>query len=220
MIKMCIFDLDGTLLNTLPTISGIGNMALEEFGYEAIEPEEVKYMIGYGAGNLIRSMLERAGGDLDKEFDKVYKFFMKNYNKGITEGTKPYDGIPELLSELKTMGIKICVFSNKPDIAARESVKLFFGDMIDITHGAREGVALKPSAEGLEQIFDETGILPEECLYIGDTDVDMETGKNGKCLTIGVLWGFRGRSELEAGGADMIVESPAEIADYVKSLNN
>ena len=74
MIKMCIFDLDGTLLNTLPTISGIGNMALEEFGYEAIEPEEVKYMIGYGAGNLIRSMLERAGGDLDKEFDKVYKF--------------------------------------------------------------------------------------------------------------------------------------------------
>ena len=102
MIKMCIFDLDGTLLNTLPTISGIENMALEEFGYEAIEPEEVKYMIGYGAGNLIRSMLERAGGDLDKEFDKVYKFFMKNYNKGVTEGTKPYDGVPELLSELKT----------------------------------------------------------------------------------------------------------------------
>ncbi len=219
MIKMCIFDLDGTLLNTLPTISGLGNMALNEFGYEAIDPEEVKYMIGYGAKRLIRAMLERAGADTDAEFDKVYKFFMKNYNKGVTDGTKPYDGIPELLSDLKTMGIKICVFSNKPDIAARESVKLFFGDMVDITHGARENVALKPSADGLELIFDETGIRADECLYIGDTGVDMETGKNGHCHTIGVLWGFRNRDELEKSGADFIVENPIEISDYLKSLN-
>lgn len=220
MIKMCIFDLDGTLLNTLPTISGLGNMALREFGYETIDDEEVKYMIGYGSEKLIKAMLERAGADVDAEFDKVYKFFMKNYNKGVTEGTKPYDGIPELLSELKTAGIKLCIFSNKPDTAARESVKLFFGDMIDITHGARDDVALKPSAEGLELIFDETGIGADECLYIGDTSVDMKTGKNGNCRTVGVLWGFRDRRELEENGADVIVETPDGIFDYIKSINS
>lgn len=219
MIKACIFDLDGTLLNTLPTISGLGNMALGEFGYEAIDPEEVKYMIGYGSKNLIQAMLERAGGDVDKEFDKVYKAFMKAYNKGVTEGTTPYDGIPELLSELKTRGISVCVFSNKPHIAAVESASLFFGDMIDIIYGAREGVSLKPSSEGLEMIFDELAIDADEALYIGDSEVDMQTGKNAKCFTIGVLWGFRKKDELVDSGADLIVQSPNEILDYVIKHN-
>lgn len=219
MIKACIFDLDGTLLNTLPTISGLGNTALNEFGYESIDMEEVKYMVGYGSKNLIKAMIERAGGNAEKEFDKIYKAFMKAYNKGLTDGTTVYDGISELLSSLKVMGITVCVFSNKPDIAARESVKLFFGDMVDITHGARDEVALKPSSEGLELIFDELGVCADECLYIGDTSVDMQTGKNGGCHTIGVLWGFRDRQELEENGADLIVSTPGEILDFVKGIN-
>ncbi|MBQ4629973.1 MAG: HAD family hydrolase [Clostridia bacterium] len=215
MIKACIFDLDGTLLNTLFTISSLANNALEKHGIEAIDPEEVKYMIGDGTKKLIGRMLERRNVDLDESFDDVYKSFMKEYDKGVTDGTRPYDGIPELLAELGTMGIEACVLSNKPDKAARETVKLFFGDLIDVTYGARDDVALKPDPEGLEKLFDEIGFSADECLYIGDTAVDMLTGKNGGCFTIGVTWGFRDKKELEENGADVIVDTPREILKYI-----
>ena len=216
MIKACIFDLDGTLLNTLFTISNFANLALEKYGFDSVDPEEVKYMIGNGAKVLIERMLERVGADVEENIDRVYKYFMKEYNKGVTDGTRPYDGIPELLAELSTMDIVAAVLSNKPDIAACESVKLFFGDLIDITHGAREDVPLKPHPEALEKLLEKIGASADECIYIGDTAVDMLTGKNGGCFTIGVTWGFRDRDELEENGADLIVDSPEEILEYIK----
>ncbi len=220
MIKACIFDLDGTLLNTIPTISYYCNKTLTEFGFETIDPEEYKYLVGNGAKLLVERMIDRVGADKEKFFDKMFKFYNKEYDKNVSYLTKPYDGIPELLTELKTMNIKNCVLSNKPDFAANEAVKTFLGDLIDLTHGGRDGVALKPSTEGLEEILFETGCTPDECIYIGDTSVDMQTGTSAGIYTIGVLWGFRKRDELEEAKADAIVSSPDEILQMVKGRDN
>ncbi|MBR2404083.1 MAG: HAD family hydrolase [Clostridia bacterium] len=216
MIKACIFDLDGTLLDTIPTISHYCNLSLEEFGLGTIEDEEYKYLVGNGAKVLIERALDFVGADKEEYFEKVYKFYTKAYDKDVSYGTKPYDGIPEMLAELKTMGIRTYVLSNKPDFAANEAIKTFLGNLIDATYGGRDGVALKPSTEGVDIVLSENGIKREECLYIGDTSVDMQTGKNALMYTIGVLWGFRKRDELEANGADAIVSQASEIVAIAK----
>ncbi len=216
MIKACIFDLDGTLLDTIPTISYYCNLSLEEFGLPAIEPEEYKYLVGNGVKVLTERMLDFLGADKEVYFDKVHKFYTKAYDKDAAYGTKPYDGIPEMLAELKTMGVRNYVLSNKPDFAANEAIRTFLGNLIDATYGGRDGVALKPSTEGINIVMSENDIKPEECLYIGDTSVDMQTGKKAGMFTIGVLWGFRKRDELEANGADVIVSHPSEIVEIAK----
>lgn len=216
MIKACIFDLDGTLLDTIPTISYYCNLTLNEFGFESIDPEEYKYLAGNGAKVLVERMIDRVGADREEYFDKMFKFYNKAYDRDVSFNTKPYNGIPELLGELKTMNITTCVLSNKPDFAACEVIKRFLGNLIDITHGGRDGVALKPSTEGIDEILAEIGVSADECLYIGDTSVDMQTGKNAGMYTIGVLWGFRKRDELEEHGADVIISHPSEIAKIAK----
>ena len=219
MIKACIFDLDGTLLDTIPTISYYCNLTLEEFGFEPIEPDEYKYFVGNGAKLLVERMIERVGADKDKYFDKMFKFYTRAYDKDVSYLTKPYDGIPELLARLKTKGIHVCVLSNKPDFAACEAIRTFLGDLVDLTHGARDGIALKPSTEGIDEILKESGLRADECLYIGDTNVDMQTGKAAGMYTIGVLWGFRKRDELIDSGADAIAQHPDEIAAILDKMN-
>ena len=216
MIKACIFDLDGTLLNTITTISYYCNKTLAEFGFEPIEEEDYKYLVGDGAKKLVERMIEKKGIDSEEYFDKMFKFYNREYDNDVSYLTKPYDGIPELLAFLKTNNIKNCVLSNKPDYAACEAIKKFLGDLVDVTHGGRENVPLKPAPDGVEEILAEIGCTPDECLYIGDTSVDMQTGKNAGMYTIGVLWGFRKRDELEESGADVIVSSPDEIMEIVQ----
>ncbi len=215
MIKACIFDLDGTLLNTIPTISYYCNLTLEHFGFEPIEEKKYNYFAGNGAKLLIERTLAHAGADLEKYFEKAFEYYNCEYNKNTTRGTKPFKGICELLDEMKRRGIKTFVLSNKPDFAAKSVIDSFLGDKIDATYGATQGVALKPSTEGLEKIMKEYSVSKSECLYIGDTDVDMQTGKNAGLFTIGVLWGFRDEEELMANGADLIVSNPVEISDYI-----
>ncbi len=219
MIKLCIFDLDGTLLDTLPTISYYCNHSLEEFDLPQIEQERYKYLAGNGAKVLVERMLDEVGADREKYFDKVYKFYNKEYDKDVNYLTKPFDGVPEMLAGLKTLGIDTAVISNKPDFAAVNVVKNFLGELVDIAHGGREGIPLKPSPEGVFEIMKEAGVTADECLYVGDTGTDMETGKNSGIFSIGVLWGFRKEDELKANGADIIVSHPLEILDYAKKLN-
>lgn len=218
MIKLCIFDLDGTLLNTLPTINYYCNLTLREFGLPEIPEERYKYLVGNGAKVLIERMIDEVGADREKYFDKLFKFYNKEYNKNVSYLTKAFDGVPELLAGLKEIGINTAVISNKPDFAAVNVVKLFFGDLIDIAHGGREGVALKPSPEGVFKIFEEASVSADECLYIGDTGTDMETGKNSGIFSIGVLWGFRKEEELLENGANLIVSHPLEILEYARKI--
>ena len=215
VVKLCIFDLDGTLTNTIPAISHFGNTALKSYSFPAIEPEKYKSLVGNGRDVLIHRMLKCFNADTDENFDKVGKAYDHAYESDPLYKTKPYDGIPELLDTLKANGVKIAVLSNKPHNVAIDVVKMFFGDKFDAAYGQRKGITNKPAPDGALMLAKELGVSPSESAFIGDTYVDIETGKNSGMLTIGVLWGFRDRSELENAGAEHIVAIPAEIANTI-----
>ncbi len=221
MIKACIFDLDGTLLDTIGTISYYGNMALESYCVAPYAPDDYKYMVGNGAKILIERMLDGRGKSGDIElFNKVFELYNTEYNKNVEYLTEPYEGICELLKALKEKGIVTAVLSNKPDYAAGEAVKTFLNGYFDVVHGQREGIKIKPSPEGVFEILSELNLKADEILYIGDTATDMQTGKSAGAYTIGVLWGFRDRAELEGAHADIIIEKPCEIIDILNRFNH
>jgi len=219
MKKLCMFDLDGTLMNTLGTIAGYANRALTENGLSAFPEDDYKYFVGNGAKVLIERALAAQNALEAHAYQKVFAKYNELYDGAPYEGSAPYAGIPELLAALSAHGIKTAVLSNKPDFATRAVVKHFFPDhTFFAVHGGREGVALKPSPEGALLILEELGgIAPEDVLYIGDTAVDMETGRAAGFKTVGVLWGFRGREELEKADAAHIVDVPQEILSIALS---
>ena len=212
MFKAIIFDLDGTLLDTVETIAYYGNKALKKFGFCDIESEKYKYLAGNGAKNLVKGMLETVQEYDEEIFEKVFEYYSKEYNKDTLYKTEVYDGINELLSNAKKAGMKLAVLSNKPHDATVDVLGKFFDDnTFDFKFGAREGVPLKPDPTAAVMLAEMLGVKEKECLYVGDTDVDMKTGKNAGFYTIGVLWGFRDRKELEENGADTIASHPSEI---------
>lgn len=217
MIKACIFDLDGTLTNTLPTISYYGNAALEKNGFSPFDEERYKYFIGNGAKTLVERMLRAQESMSEENLARVFGDYNSAYNQAPLYKTAVYEGILPLLSALKERGVRTAVLSNKPDFATRSVVEHFFSSLFNVAHGAREGIPLKPAPDGALALMAELGICdPAEILYVGDTSVDMDTGKAAGFYTVGVLWGFREREELEAHGADAIVSHPSEILNYVK----
>ena len=216
MIKACIFDLDGTLTNTLPTISYYANGALVKNGFSPFEEERYKYFIGNGAKTLVERMLSAQGAMSEENLARVFDDYNRAYNAAPLDKTEVYDGIYPLLRTLKEKGIKTAVLSNKPDFATRSVVSHFFPDLFDTAHGGRDGMPLKPSPEGALLILEELGISdPAEVLYVGDTSVDMDTGKSAGFFTVGVLWGFRTEEELREHGADAIVSHPSQIAEHL-----
>ena len=154
MKKLCIFDLDGTLLDTLPTISYYCNLTLREFGLPEIEEERYKYLAGNGARVLIERMIDEVGADKEEYFEKMFEFYNREYDKNFSYLTKVFEGVPELLKGLADIGIKTAVISNKPDFAAVSVVKMFFGDLVDISHCGRDGNPFKPAPGGGFKIFD------------------------------------------------------------------
>ena len=219
MIKAVIYDVDGTVLDTLSTIAYYGNKALEHFGFSSLPESNYKYYAGNGAKVLIERMLDALGVSIEENFEKVFSYYNEIYNKAPLGLTKPFEGISELVATFKKMGIKQAVVSNKPDFATRGVMSACFTDEFDRVYGARDGVKLKPHPEALLSVLDELGVERSECLYVGDTSVDMDTGKNAGVKTIGVLWGFRDRSELEEHGVDYVVEHPVQILEIVNSIN-
>ncbi|MEG0691632.1 MAG: HAD family hydrolase [Oscillospiraceae bacterium] len=215
MIKAVIFDLDGTLANTLNTIAYFANQALLECGYEEIELDKYRYLVGNGADNLVRGMLKTIGQYTEEAFEKVRTGYNQSYDDNFMHLTTAYDGIPELISSLKAMGIKLCVLSNKPHSTTKKIVDELFMDQFDICYGKREDIPRKPDPTAVFDIIEELGVESDECVYIGDTCTDMQTGHNANLFTIGVLWGFRDRQELEEHNADIIASSPFQILEYI-----
>lgn len=212
MIKYCIFDLDGTLLNTLPTILYYLNDTLTSFGYPPATEEQCKRYVGDGARNLISRALADRGECDDGKIRQVLSEYDKAYNSSPLYLTQPYPGISELIGALKGAGITVGVVSNKPDFAAVAVVRAFFGDAFSFVTGAKDGTPLKPAPDAPLALLGKMGGDPSECAFIGDIGVDIYTGKNmGAALTVGVLWGFRDERELKAAGADAIVADPDEI---------
>ena len=216
--KGCIFDLDGTLLDTIHTIAMYGNRALQQHGLPAIDVETYKMLVGNGAKNLVRRMLAQVGTD-EGMFDEVYATYDAMYAAAPLDITVPYDGILELLSALKERGIQIAVLSNKQHHVTRQIIPKFFGDSFSVCLGQREGVAIKPDPVGVFEILKEWNIDAAHCLYIGDTGTDMECGNAAHMETVGVTWGFRKREELVQAQAQHIIDHPMELLSLLDAQN-
>lgn len=219
MIKACIFDMDGTVSNTINSIAYFANNALNKAGFPSIETEVYKKLVGNGAKVLVERMLKTVGAD-ECYYEKVAEEYNTKYDNDFLYLTEPYEGIIDMLKKLKEKGIKVAILSNKPhSTACKVSDALFGAELIDICYGGRDGVALKPDPSGVFEIMNELDVSKEECLYIGDTATDMKTGKGADLYTVGVLWGFRDREELENSGADVIISHPSEIVNIAERFN-
>lgn len=218
MIKACIFDMDGTTVNSIDSIAYFANNALKKFGLPAIETETYKILVGNGAKVLVERMIKTVGAP-EELTEKVLNEYNSTYDNNFLYLAHPYENIPELLKRLKEMNIISAILSNKPHSTAKKVSDALFGDdLIKICRGGIDGIPLKPSPDGVFRLLDELGVKKHECLYIGDTATDMKTGKNADLYTVGVLWGFRGRKELEEANADVIISSPLEIIDIINKM--
>ena len=218
-MKAVIFDLDGTLLNTIDTITYYGNKALSAFGFPNYSADRYKYFVGNGAVKLIERALEASGDYTKENFEKVFDYYNKIYNADSLYLTRPYDGIIAMLEKLKKAGIKTGVISNKPDFAAVDVVRKVIGDnLIDICHGGRENFPLKPDPASTLDILNELSGDKTRSVFVGDTSVDIETGKAANLHTIGVKWGFRTEQELKDAGAEFIVSEPNELFDIIMNF--
>ncbi len=212
MKKLCIFDLDGTLLNTLDSIAYYVNDTMKHFGLPVIETEKIRTFVGNGAKNLISRSLRYNGSELDAE--KVLSVYIEKYNSDALYLVKPYDGIRELLSKLHENGVILAVLSNKPHSSTSIMIDEIFGkDLFSVVRGPYNNEKVKPEPAVANEIA--KGFEKENCFFIGDSDVDIETGKNALMHTVGVTWGFRDRDVLQNAGAEKIVSKAADIADIV-----
>ena len=218
MLKLCIFDMDGTLVDTIKSIAYFANNALNKYGLPSIETEKYKKLVGNGARVLVERMVETVGADKAK-VDEVFPEYNTTYDNDFLYLTEAYEGVCDMLADLKKLGVKTAILSNKPDVTAKKvSDALFKEGLIDVCYGARDGIALKPDPEGVFEILKEFNVTRDECLYVGDTATDIKTAKNAELESIGVLWGFRDLAELEGAGADHIIAHPSEIIPIAKGL--
>ncbi len=207
MIKYVLFDLDGTLLSTLDTITYHLNAALSARGLGEITVEDAREYIGNGARKLVARAVSRGGVDDEAVIGAVLSDYNRAYDTDPLPETEPYEGITALVDKLYAEGIKLGVVTNKPEPTAKKLISHFFKDKISIVSGGREGIVLKPDPRESLSVLAGMGGVPSECAFVGDTSVDILTGKNmGAALSVGVTWGFRSREELLGAGADVTVD--------------
>lgn len=215
MKKLVIFDLDGTLLDTIADLAQCTNHALAECGFPAHAEEEYRFMVGNGINKLFERALPD-GHKTEENIARIREVFVPYYSEHGTDMTRPYDGITAMLAALQSMGVKLAVASNKIDSATKKLVPHYFPEIaFTAVCGNREGVAPKPDPAIAEGILAATGIDRHDALFVGDTCVDMETAINAGIEAVGVTWGFRPRAELERLSPAHIADTPAEILGMV-----
>lgn len=204
-----IFDLDGTLLSTLDDLASSTNYALRWAGMPERTIDEVRKFVGNG----VKKLMERAIPDgLDNpRFDETYQTFREHYLKHNLDMTRPYDGIMEMLEALKAKGKKLAVVSNKFYAATQDLTAHFFAGTISVAIGERENIRKKPAPDTVLEALRQLGATKDTAVYIGDSDVDIETARNSGMPCVSVLWGFRDRDFLLTHGATTLIESPSEL---------
>ena len=215
-MKACIFDLDGTLTNTLESMTYSVNLTLEEMGLSKITKDQCRLFVGNGARVLMEKSLKAAGDTDASRIEEGMEIYGRIFDRNCTYHVTPYEGIPEMLKALKDKGIQLAVLSNKPDRQTVKVVKAIFGEeLFDYAQGQKEGIRRKPEPDGVWYLMEQMHVSKEECLYIGDSEVDAATGRNAGLKTIGVLWGFRDRKTLETAGVDDLIDRPDELLQCV-----
>lgn len=212
-----IFDLDGTLLNTLDDLADSTNFALSSLKYPQRTLEEIRNFVGNGVAKLVERAIPQ--GIKNPNFEKCLTIFKNHYSQNMYNKTKPYDGIIEMLTELRNQGCKIAVVSNKFDAAVKELCNKYFDNLVDIAIGEDEanGIKKKPAPDTVNKVLELFSAKKEESVYIGDSDVDVMTAKNSGLSCISVTWGFRDIDFLKQHGADITIDKPEQILDC---LNN
>lgn len=208
-----LFDLDGTILNTLDDLAGAGNHTLTELGYPTHETQKYRYFVGNGIPKLIERILPK--NTTDEIYERAYERFCSYYNDHMYDLTKPYGGVPEMLAELHEQGIRLAVVTNKAHIFACEMVKRYFGDIFDAVLGSVEGTPKKPDPYWANEALKRIGVAPKNAVYVGDSSVDMLTAASAGVFSCGVLWGFREREELLQNGADVLAADCGELKKII-----
>lgn len=213
--KLVIFDMDGTILNTLEDLKNCLNHALAENNYPGRSLDEVRRFLGNGIHKLIeRGVPENTTSE---SIEKVFSDFNIYYKDHCMDLTKPYDGIIELIGELRSRGYLTAVVSNKLDFAVQELVEKFFDGLFDVSVGERQGIAKKPAPDSVYSVLEELHIDKKDSVYVGDSEVDVATAMNAGIDSIIVEWGFRDRDFLESEGARVFAKKPADILDILES---
>lgn len=217
MYKACIFDLDGTLTDTLESLTYSVNATLKELGLSQITDTQCKAFVGNGARRLIEQSLQAAGDPHATRIEEAMEVYGRIFKTYCTYHVAPYEGIVDMLEELKRQGVQLAVLSNKPHLQTKDVVATFFDEgTFARVYGQQEGVPRKPDPAAVHMILDELGVQRKECLYIGDSDVDMQTGCAAGVPAVGVTWGFRTKEVLIEHGATYVVDKPEEIISIVK----
>ena len=216
MINTIVFDLDGTLLNTLEDLKDSVNFALERQGYPLRNLNEIRSFVGNG----IRLLMERAVPEnIPAETFKIcFKDFCDYYKIHMEDKTAPYDGINDMLTNIKKAGFKTAIVTNKADFAAQDLCKRMFGENIDFVVGSSDDRPNKPAPDGVFYALEKLDSKIENTVFVGDADTDILTAKNANLPSIGVLWGFRDREVIEEAGAEYIVESVNDLENLLISL--
>ena len=214
--KAVIFDLDGTLLDSLTDLANTLNCVFEKNGFPLHSHEKIRYLIGYGMSELVRRALPAESRNMRDLFERLKQEMQEHYAVSWKDNTRPYPGIDELLDWLQASPIKTGVLSNKPDRFTKLCVETLLQDWkFDCVMGHRDGLSHKPDPQGALLMAKEMGVDPSGILYAGDTEVDMLTARAAGMYPLGVLWGFRTKKELLESGAEKLAEKPQEIIELL-----
>lgn len=215
-MKACIFDLDGTLTDTLESLAYSVKATLREMNLPEISTKQCQSFVGNGARRLMELSLQAAGEEDLERLEEGMEIYGRIFDANCTYHVTPYEGIRKMLEDLKARGVKLAVLSNKPDQQTVKVVReIFGGDVFDFAQGQKDGIARKPSPDGVYDLLKKMGVGTESCLYIGDSEVDIETGHNAGVKVVSVSWGFRTKEVLVTAGADVIIDSPGELLQFV-----
>ena len=216
--RAAVFDLDGTLLNTIADLADSGNELLASYGMTLHSEQAYRYFVGNGSRKLMERILP---GKSSEEIDEALARYKTIYEKRLTAKTEPYEGIAEMLSALKARGVQMAVCTNKHISAAKALIRQYFpAEIFDAFDGDRPGVPRKPDPAHVRIVLEKMGVSSEETVYLGDSGVDMQTAVNAGALPVGVLWGFREKDELVENGAKVLLSQPSELIEKVDFLNN
>lgn len=215
-MKACIFDLDGTLTDTLESLAYSVRSTLREMQLPEITDEQCQSFVGNGARRLMEDTL-KAVGDTDlSRIEEAMEVYGRVFDANCTYHVKPYEGIMELLKALRERDVKVAVLSNKPHKQTVKVVEEVLGEAwVDWAQGQQEHIARKPAPDGVYAVMERLGVSKEDCIYVGDSEVDAATGKNAGVKTVCVTWGFRTREELKDAGAKELIDAPGELLRYI-----